>query len=184
MKKYPYRAVLIVAIATIALSSAEGGQVVPTYVALKTATTYPLPHPVDGMVTLTLASSATIRLRATDIDYERSAAYKNTAVITAETVTARTDPKSGRRYVELRFSRRFTATAWDTDVDHEVMRSGFAAFHRNRGTVDTAEPLAIIRAKCAKDWPDDFVMRNHCEEQQLKALEKLRGRGGGSQRQS
>ncbi len=171
------RAFLPVALVALGLSGATA-QVVPTYVALKTATTYPLPHPVDGMVTLTLASAATIRLRATDIDYERTAAYKNTAVIKAETVTAKTDPRSGLKYLDLSFSRRFTATAWDADVDHEVMRSGFAAYHKKTEGINTVEPLAVIRAKCAKDWPDDFVMSVYCEEQQLKALAKLRGGGG------
>jgi hypothetical protein len=36
--------------------------------------------------------------------------------------------------------------------------------------------LTQIRKQCAADWPNDFTMRNFCEEQQLKALEKLRQR--------
>ena len=39
-----------------------------------------------------------------------------------------------------------------------------------------AEALPQIRAKCAKDWPDDFKMRLECEEAQLDALRKLRQR--------
>lgn len=39
-----------------------------------------------------------------------------------------------------------------------------------------AEAMATIRKKCATDWPDDFRMRNYCEEQQLKGLAALRRR--------
>jgi hypothetical protein len=30
--------------------------------------------------------------------------------------------------------------------------------------------VRIIATECAKDWPDDFKMRDYCEEQQLKAI--------------
>ena len=77
------------------------------------------------------------------------------------------------------FSRRFVATVWVDDVNYDVMRSGFAAYNNKHPSSDTSSnPLATIRAKCAKDWPDDFVMRNFCEEQQKKALAKLGGGGG------
>jgi hypothetical protein len=36
--------------------------------------------------------------------------------------------------------------------------------------------LGEIRRKCAADWPNDFRMRNFCEQQQLKALDELRRR--------
>ena len=44
------------------------------------------------------------------------------------------------------------------------------------------EPNAaeIIRDKCKKEWPDDFQMRNYCEDRQWEGLEKLYGRGGNS----
>ncbi len=42
------------------------------------------------------------------------------------------------------------------------------------------EPHAaeIIRDKCKNDWPDDFHMRNFCEDNQWEGLAKLYGRGG------
>jgi hypothetical protein len=36
--------------------------------------------------------------------------------------------------------------------------------------------FASIRQLCAKRYPDDFVMRNFCEEQQIKALQDLQKR--------
>lgn len=33
-----------------------------------------------------------------------------------------------------------------------------------------------IRAKCTKEWPDDFQMRKHCDEEQRTALTTLRSR--------
>ena len=33
--------------------------------------------------------------------------------------------------------------------------------------------FALIRSKCANEWPDDYQMRNYCEEQQLKAIREL-----------
>ena len=37
-------------------------------------------------------------------------------------------------------------------------------------------PDASIRAKCAKDWPEDFVVRAYCEKQQHAAAEALSAR--------
>ena len=35
---------------------------------------------------------------------------------------------------------------------------------------------AIIRSKCAGEWPDDFSMRAYCEKQQREGLADLRAR--------
>jgi zinc ribbon protein len=39
-----------------------------------------------------------------------------------------------------------------------------------------ANAAAMIRSHCAKEWPDDFVMRKYCEDQQYKGLRALRAR--------
>src|SRR5262245_1456553 len=36
-----------------------------------------------------------------------------------------------------------------------------------------AQAMTQIRAECAKLFPDNFMMRNSCEQQELKALEEL-----------
>lgn len=36
--------------------------------------------------------------------------------------------------------------------------------------------ISIIRAKCAKDWPDDFTMRAYCQKQQDEGLAELHRR--------
>jgi hypothetical protein len=38
----------------------------------------------------------------------------------------------------------------------------------------TTPEQRTIREHCTMEWPDDYQMRNYCEEQQLKALESLR----------
>ncbi len=48
--------------------------------------------------------------------------------------------------------------------------------------ISSAEPpsdqgaAAAIRAKCAKEWPDDFAMRKYCEDKQYEGLRALRTR--------
>lgn len=157
-------------------------QVLPTYIALKT--TGPPAHPVDGTVTLSLQSGAFVKIRAIDIDYDRTAAYKNIAVIRAETATTMVDKASGRKYVNLTFSRGFVATAWTDDVDYDVMRSGFSAFHPPNQSAEqstesdrpSGQEDQTVTAKCAKEWPDDFVMRNYCAKTQREALTLLNAR--------
>lgn len=78
-----------------------------------------------------LSAGASIRVRAVDIDYQRTAAYRNLVVIKAETATLLLDKSSGNQYLKLTFSRRFVATAWVVDVAYDVMRSGFSAFHES-----------------------------------------------------
>ena len=41
---------------------------------------------------------------------------------------------------------------------------------------DSDNPLATIKVKCAKDWPNDFAMRKYCQDQQEKAVESLKKR--------
>jgi hypothetical protein len=91
----------------------------PLYIALKSSSER-LPLPADGIVTARLASGATIRLRARDIDYERTGAYKNRIIIKAETSTSMVEKDSGRRYLNLTFSNRFVATAWEDDVETKI----------------------------------------------------------------
>lgn len=37
----------------------------------------------------------------------------------------------------------------------------------------TTPDQQTIRNKCAKEWPDDFSVRNYCEKTQLEALKKI-----------
>jgi hypothetical protein len=102
-------------------------------------------------------------------------------VVKAETVTTMTDKATGRKYLNLTFPLRGVATAWVEDIDYDVMRSGFAAYHTkdsaDRNLVgDPAIDEDAISPKCAKDWPDDFVMRDYCEKRQHEAVAKIRAR--------
>jgi hypothetical protein len=38
------------------------------------------------------------------------------------------------------------------------------------------DSISIIRAKCAKDWPDDFNMRAFCQKQQDEGVKALQQR--------
>lgn len=61
----------------------------------------------------------------------------------------------------------------------EAVQSALEAQAAAQDVRSTSEPPtdatagAIIGSKCAGEWPDDFSMRNYCEEQQLKALREL-----------
>lgn len=110
------------------------------------------PAPRDGIVTLTLESGAWIRLRALDIDYERTIAYKNRVIINAETATPMAANETGRKYLNLTFSNRFVATAWEDDVDSDEARKGFPIYnshlHGRGGPTQTAAPSQGATAQC------------------------------------
>jgi len=144
-------------------------------VALKTVSRTPSP---DGaVVTLTLQSGAFVKLRAIDIDYDRTAAYTDRVVVKPTAVRMLLTEKS----MTLVFSRGWLAPVWEADVDAELVRANFPAY-RARVAAEQAERYksnssdAVIRAKCERDWPDDYVMRNYCEERQREAKAKLNGR--------
>jgi hypothetical protein len=117
------RAALVLAL--VAVAATATAQTVTVALRTKTAER---PAPVDGVVTITLESGATIRLRAQDIDYEKSAAYTNRVIIVAESMTSMAAPGTNRGYKNLVFSNRFVATAWDDDIDLEEMRNAFPVY--------------------------------------------------------
>lgn len=81
----------------------------------------PLPSPIDGVVNAPLASGATIRLRATDIDYERTATDRTRVVLQPVGFTQMT-AGDGRQYMNLTFSSGYAVTAWREDIDYDAMR--------------------------------------------------------------
>ncbi len=99
----------------------------PIPAALKTTTEHP-PTPVDGIVTLNLASGAFFKVRATDIDYEKTSAYKNRVIIVATRMIPMVAKENGRKYQNFVFTNRFVATAWDDDIDFDEMRSAFPIY--------------------------------------------------------
>jgi hypothetical protein len=118
-----HRITVTSAIGAVLLGAALTGQQ-PLYVSLKAMTEHP-PLPVEGVVTATLASGAWIKLRATDIDYERTSAYKNRIVVRAERQNEAPDHKS----VTLVFlNGKFIAPVWKSDLDLEEMNAGFPGF--------------------------------------------------------
>lgn len=92
----------------------------------------------------------------------------------------------GRTYPVVRVDDAWVQVVFDGKTqgvvaarDVEVVAPGKfpEQLHRTWPQLPTSSPaLSQIRDKCAKDWPNDFAMRNFCEEQQLEALEKLRQR--------
>jgi len=99
-------------------------QVSTTWVAVRTQTSNPPPAPVNGIVTLTLESGATLRLRALDIDYDRTSGFKTVVVIKALSATTMTATGGGRKYLNVVFPTNFVATVWLDDlVDEPVSGS-------------------------------------------------------------
>lgn len=126
----------IIALAIVAATgiTATAAAQQPIPIALRTTAARP-PAPVDGIVTLNLASGAFIKLRAQDIDYDKTDAYKNRVIIVAQQITPMVAKDSGRKYQNLVFTNRFVATAWDDDIDFEEMRSAFPiVLSRQRAT--------------------------------------------------
>ena len=112
---------LLTIVASLLASTTVARQ--PNYVALIMKTGAHLPGPEDGIVTVTLNSGAFIKLRAGDIDYEKTAAYTDRVIITPNTATEMVDKASGRKYLNLTFNAGFVATAWLEDVDFDEVRS-------------------------------------------------------------
>jgi hypothetical protein len=132
----------------------------PVYVALKTSADH-VPQPVEGIVTITLASGAWIKLRARDIDYDRTAAYAHRVIIKAETARVMT-ANGGRKYMNLTFGPTFVATAWLEDVDRDEMRTGFpiwAARRRASGssTSDAVAQPVYVALKMTTDRVPEAV---------------------------
>jgi len=67
--------------------------------------------------------------------------------------------------------------SWSEAVDDALKKQEL-----ERSARATAEPpsdetaAAMIRARCAAKWPDDYSMRKYCEDQQYEALRALRAR--------
>jgi len=94
-------------------------QVPTTWVAVRTQTSNPPPAAVNGIVTLTLESGATVRLRAFDIDYDRTSGFKTVVVIKALSAATMTAPGGGRKYLNIVFPANFVATVWLEDLVDE-----------------------------------------------------------------
>lgn len=171
------RSILVGAALVVVAPLVQAQQVALTYVALKTTTDYPPAPDKDAMVTLTLASGAWVKIRATEIDYDRTSAYKRVAVIKAETTNKGIDAATKRDVFTMGFSRRYAATVWLEDVDFDVMRSGFTAYHQAHGDAGlmSESPTTGVK-KCEKDWPDDFRMQDYCQTKQRESYSALQTR--------
>ena len=74
----------------------------------------------------------------------------------------------------IQVSKKDWSSAWSKGVADALKRE--QAEKRTRSMAEPpsdADASAVIRAKCTKEWPDDFSMRNYCEEKQLDAFRKL-----------
>ena len=136
----------------------------PIYIALKTAVDH-LPEPVDGIITVTLASGAWIKLRAVDVDHDRTAAHTDRVIIKATTSTQMTTG-AGRKYMNFTFGPTFVATAWYEDVDWDETRllanrdgSGDfgPSFQFDTKGVDFGLWLRSFRSQVYKNWLIPFA---------------------------
>jgi hypothetical protein len=75
-----------------------------------------VPPPLDGFVTAILASGQSIRLRAQDIDYPKTATAPSYLVIRPESFELLHD-RDGRSFFSLKFSDGYRASAWQEDVN-------------------------------------------------------------------
>jgi hypothetical protein len=54
-----------------------------------------------------------------------------------------------------------------------IPRESSSGFDRTEGSRTADEPFAVIKAKCAADWPKDFQMRAYCETKQTEGLRSV-----------
>ena len=145
-------------VAAMILFGSLSGRVVaaqPVYVALKMAADR-VPDPVDGIVTVTLASGAWIKLRAIDIDNDQTGAQTHRVVIKATTSTMMTTSE-GRKYLNFTFGPTFVATAWFEDVDWDetwklAERSYGPSFQFDTKGVDFGSWLRRFRTHVYSNW--------------------------------
>lgn len=93
----------------------------PSFVALKLKSPLPNPDANTGVVVAVLASGATIRLRAQDIDYRKTGSSADRVFIQPVTFTQMSDGSTGRAYMNLTFADRYWVTAWQDDVAYDAM---------------------------------------------------------------
>jgi hypothetical protein len=98
-------------------------------------------------------------------------------------VKARQTMPDGSVGLTLQSGRQITVSLADVDeqMTQTVNSTATSAPAQTATASATALPpiasaAGVIRAKCTKDWPDDFQMRAFCEKQQTAALTTLHQR--------
>jgi hypothetical protein len=85
---------------------------------------------------------------------------------------AEAPPAASNGQLTVKLASGATVTVPVADVN---MRKSFALNEEVVGR-RSASPPTSTRAKCAKEWPDDFSMRAFCEKQEHEAASKLHAR--------
>ena len=74
----------------------------------------------------------------------------------------------------LRVPKEDWSNQWSEAVNEAIEKEKIEKIARNSAEPPSdASAAPMIRSKCANEWPDDYQMRNYCEEQQLKAIREL-----------
>jgi hypothetical protein len=128
---------------------------------------------------VTLESRTIIEIAPADL---RDAALTTSKIEPTCIAAARATLASGRVVLipnkDIAIEQRVGRPADCPAVPAETVRVA-ASGGGSRGTggiPSTDAAMVQIRAQCEKEWATDFRMRNYCEEEQLKALQKLRQR--------
>lgn len=86
------------------------------------------------------------------------------------------------RTIRLECAKKWTSsfTMWDLcerqQIKTEPSPAAQAGPDNSFREPTSAEAVAIIRKKCAADWPDDFTMRAYCQKQQDEGIAGLQSR--------
>ena len=67
--------------------------------------------------------------------------------------------------------------SWTKAVEEGIRKEqSDSAVRSTSSPPSDAAAAAMIRSKCARDWPENFRMRKYCEDQQYQGLRALRSR--------
>ena len=70
----------------------------------------------------------------------------------------------------------FLRTALAEAIGEDKARAPISSLKSGNEAPTSGDSVQVIRAKCAKDWPDDFRMRAYCQEQQEAGIAALSAR--------
>jgi hypothetical protein len=143
----PFVIIFVIALASAALSAQTAKRTVTLQIVDHVAES-------DGTATITLASGRKIIVSAADVV---------TSPVAAQPLASIDDVIKDK-----------CARDWPGDPKMQApcqIRHHSAVMALSRRQVNANGPeYGIVHAACEKQFPDDFVLRNICEEQQLKAL--------------
>jgi hypothetical protein len=128
--------------------------------------------PINGNVTLTLASGTKITVPLADLDMTLTRQLMGAP--SSASASSPTEILLSPSMAEDAIARKCQGD-WPADFRMQAYceTQQKEALATLQGRAMSSRQQRIIRTKCATEWPGDFRMINYCEEKQLEALTQL-----------